>query len=474
MKCVKGSISVVLALTVTMILSFCMVLIESARENTMLLKSDVIFDTGIQCLLAEYHAGLWEDFDLLYVDASYGTGLPDYELVKTHTYNYVNKNLSFDNYGWLALEYRGAQMSEVLLATDNSGADFYAQAVEAAAESIGVTYIEQVLRWLQQVESTDYLEATINSEISKADRQIEDADGSVVEVKEAVWGVDEDGEPILLEEAEYETVDIDNPLDNIFEGNILVRQVLGETTEISDCRIDTDSLASKRTLASGSVSESSTEGSTADSGDLWNKALFCKYVIEHFASYTDDGDFGQKALRYPLEYVIGGRAGDAANLEVVMAKLLLIREIDNYLFLLQDEIRMVEAEAIGTAVATTAYVPWLAPVIKHAMLLYWAYEDSVADLRQLFQGGEVPLVKALRFESVSDFSLNYEEYLMILLLLQGRETLVMRSMDMIEASMRQEQSDFCMDGCISSAVLAGTFLDRYDKQYTVTKKLQYY
>ena len=97
MRCVKGSISVILALTITLMLSFCMILIESARENTMLLKADVIFDTGLQCILAEYHVLLWEDYDLLYVDAGYGTEVPDYELVKAHMRDYIDKNLRFDH-----------------------------------------------------------------------------------------------------------------------------------------------------------------------------------------------------------------------------------------------------------------------------------------------------------------------------------------------------------------------------------------
>ena len=469
MRCVKGSISVILALTITLMLSFCMILIESARENTMLLKADVIFDTGLQCILAEYHVLLWEDYDLLYVDAGYGTEVPDYELVKVHMRDYIDKNLRFDHYGWLALEYEGMQMSEVLLATDFSGTDFYLQAVESAKESIGITYIEQIIHWLEQVESTKYMEDSIKEQLSETNRVIEDTNGSVVEVKEAVWGVDENGEPILLEEAEYETVDINNPLDNVFSGNLLLRQVLGETKELSNVKINTKALASGRALASGNAGNSKEDMDT-----LWNKVFFCKYILDHFGCYTDNGDFGQYTLCYPLEYIIGGKASDTANLEAVMSKLLLIREVDNYLCLLQDEIKKAEAEAIGTAIASAAYVPWLGPVLTQAMLLYWAYEDSVADLQQLVQGKEVPLVKSLGLGDDFEICLDYKEYLILLLLMQNKENLIMRSIDMIETYVREEQSNFRMDGCIGSAVLSGTFQDSYNKQYTITRQLQYY
>ena len=153
MKKAEGSVSVFLALTTTLVLSFCMVLIESARENTMLLKADVTFDTGVQCLLAEYHQALWEDYDLFYIDCSYGTDMPDYELVKHHLQGYIERNLGYDNVGWLGLQYEEVVISDVVLATDFGGKDFYMQAVEAAEASVGIPYIEQILEWLHQVES---------------------------------------------------------------------------------------------------------------------------------------------------------------------------------------------------------------------------------------------------------------------------------------------------------------------------------
>lgn len=80
----EGSISVFFAVTLTIMLSFCMVLIESARENTMLLKADVVFNAGVQSIMAEFHPYLWEEYDLLYLDCGYGTGSASYGLVKSH------------------------------------------------------------------------------------------------------------------------------------------------------------------------------------------------------------------------------------------------------------------------------------------------------------------------------------------------------------------------------------------------------
>ncbi len=469
MKKVNGSVSVFLALTVTIILSFCMVLIESARENTMLLKADVIFDTGVQCLLAEYHSQLWEEYDLLYVDGGYGMQLPDYKLVKAHLRGYIDNNLSYDNYGWLALDYIDAQFTDVSLATDYDGTDFYLQAVEAAKESVGVTYIEMLLDQLEQLDSMGCLESTMHHDISQVHQAIENVNGTEVEVKEAVWGVDDEGQPVLLEEAEYETVCIDNPLDDVDTGNLLLRQILDEEDFPSGVRMDMDGFVSQRPLAVGNAQED-----REDTGGLWNKAFFCKYVMDHFSCYTDRADTIQScSMQCLTEYMIGGKSSDVANLEVIVAKLLVIRELDNYMCLLQDEVRQAEAEAIGMGIATAAYVPWLSSVIKQALLLYWAYEESVEDLRVLFQGGSIPLVKSLHTETFSDLTLDYEAYLVLLLLLQQKEVLSMRAMDIIELDIREEQEHFRMDGCISRGTLTGTFTDTYDKTYTITKQLQY-
>lgn len=463
---VCGSISVFLALTITLMLSFCIVLIESARENAMLLKADMVFDTGMRCLMAEYHQKLWEEYDLFYVDCSYGSSIPDYEKVKSQLQSYIEENLKYDSKGWFALEYQGCQMSEVLLATDTGCSDFYRQAVEAAEASVGIPYIEQALSWLDQVESTRYVSDWIESDSNHTEETIEGVNGTIVEVKEAVWGVDKNGKSVLLEDAEYETVDISNPLDQILSGNTLLKQIVGEFSDVSLNRIDVSALASSRNLAVG------TDNDEEDTDGIWEKAFFCKYVLDHFDNFMDRNSSQEDGLVYPLEYLIGGKAADAQNMEVVAAKLLIIREIDNYLMLLQDEVKRAEADAIGAAAASL--VPWVGPVVAQGVLIYWAYEESVADLQKLFKGEAIPLIKSVGEEVFSEILLKYEDYIYLLLLMQGRDDLIIRAMDMIEADIRKEQSSFRIDACISYAVFSGTFMDIYDKKYAITNKIQYY
>ena len=475
MKSVNGSLSVVMALTISIVLSFCMVLIESARENTLLLKADVLFNLGIQCMAAEYHRSLWEEFDLMYVDASFETENPDYQLFKNHLQEYINRNLNFYNNGWLALDVADIKVQEVELATDGGGTVFWEQAIEAAEEATGIAYLEQIEYWLKQMRSNNYMETVLSQEMSRVTEQIEEVNGTWVEVEEAVWGTDKQGQTILLKEAEYQMVDIDNPLDHIYEAGLLVRQVLGSDENLFGQKINTDLLISNRDTAVGNMSESIEAEDNGEYKDLWNKILFCKYIFDHFASFTDGyaESVTDGILRYPIEYIIGGEDSDLANLEKVLGQLLIIREIDNYLFLLQDEVRVAEAELIGASIATAAAVPWMGSVVKHALILYWAYEDSITDLKQLYQGSQIALCKTLQGEHTEFLQLGYEDYLLLLLLLQSQESIIWKSMDMIEMHMRQSQETFRLDGCINRAVLRGAFVDRYEKQYFVTGELHY-
>lgn len=457
--------SVFLALTITLMLSFCMVLIESARENTMLLKADIIFHTGTQSIMAEYHRLLWERYELLYIDCSYGTEAPDYEKVKQHLEQYVQKNIG-DDQGWLGLEYDGARVKEVLLATDFEAGSYYEQAVEAGKSGIGISYVERILQYLEKTQENQNVEIQMSQDKEQASKTIQEANGTRIQTKEAVWGIDEQGEEILLEEPQYKVIDVQNPLNQILSANVLVKQILSgqeNHKEVSDVRIEQSKLPSVRKLAVGTLKETEVEGSLLD------KVYFIQYLIEHFSSYMDSSET-DRTIRCELEYLLSGRSSDAQNMEVVMAKLLAIREVDNYLLLLQDEVRKMEAHALAAS-AAAASLPVLEPAIYQATLLYWAYEDSVHDLQKLFRGEAVPLLKSVG--AFSDFCLKYEQYLMILLLLEDTQKLSMRSMDMIELAIRQEQEFFRLDGCISQAEIEGVFRDTCDKEYIVNAKVRY-
>jgi hypothetical protein len=230
-------------------------------------------------------------------------------------------------------------------------------------------------------------------------------------------------------------------------------------------KVNINTLPSERNLAVGTAQKREVESNMLD------KALFCKYALEHMSSFVDCGNTEEEGFQYYLEYLIGGKAADNLNMEVVVGELMALREIDNYLHILQNEARRAEAEAIGAAAATL--VPWIAPIVTQATIIYWAYEESLEDVQRLLRGESIPLVKALGLDEAELTELDYEQYLYILLLMQSKETLILRTMDMIEMDIRRKQYGFRIDACVSFCEIQGVFTDIYDKNYYVTQKVQY-
>ena len=68
----EGSISVYLALTSTIMLSLILLIVEGARENAVRMKLECAMDLSLSSVFAEYNRPLLEQYDLFFIDTSYG------------------------------------------------------------------------------------------------------------------------------------------------------------------------------------------------------------------------------------------------------------------------------------------------------------------------------------------------------------------------------------------------------------------
>ena len=205
------------------------------------------------------------------------------------------------------------------------------------------------------------------------------------------------------------------------------------------------------------------DGVTADSS-YTSGVLFQQYLMNHLGNYTDPS---KESLAYQMEYVFGGRDNDIDNLKSVASKLLFIREGVNFACLMADNVKRTEAQALAAAIASGFLVPPAAVVIESALLLCWAFAESVLDVRELFAGGKIPLVKTSADWQISlsnlsslmegldsmrknnEHGLSYEDYLQVLILRVSKEKKVMRAMDMIEDVIRKKgRANFYMDSCV--------------------------
>lgn len=92
----NGSITVYLALVLTVLLSVLLTVIEAARTNAIRFQAECVTDMALQSALAEYHREILEQYDLFLTDVSYGTSENGYGLLEAHIWNYLNENLSAD------------------------------------------------------------------------------------------------------------------------------------------------------------------------------------------------------------------------------------------------------------------------------------------------------------------------------------------------------------------------------------------
>ena len=160
-----------------------------------------------------------------------------------------------------------------------------------------------------------------------------------------------------------------------------------------------------------------------------------------------------------MEYLLGGKASDKDNLEYVIGRIRILRFAVNYGYLLTDKDMQMEVDTLATTLSAVFLSPEIGPVIKHALLLAWAYGESLTDVKTLLAGKKVPAVKSkeswnLTLDGLLELAKNrsipegketeegnsYEQYLQMMLVLKSKEELSMRALDLVEMNLRSNKA----------------------------------
>lgn len=108
-------------------------------------------------------------------------------------------------------------------------------------------------------------------------------------------------------------------------------------------------------------------------------------------SYGDERE--EDVLKYQIEYLIAGNDSDVDNLRSVAGRICAIREAANALYLLSSSEKRLEIQGAALVACGLLLLPWLIPVLEAAILLGWAFAESVYDVKSLLSGGCIPLLK---------------------------------------------------------------------------------
>lgn len=470
----RGYITVFLSLSLTLILSLVFTVIEGARISAIRMKFECVADIGMNSVLAEYHRELLKQYELLFVDMSYGGSRPEIANTEAHLRNYMQKNLQTEEgKDFLAMAASLAQIEEYSIASDDNGAVLKRQVTDYMNDyPLGAVLgmLSDNISLLQQfgLDSTD-----VGAWRQEYEVQIESIGLPEQEVEEGI----------------FEEVPLDNPADiaNATRGSGVLNLVLEDPSSVSATKVDLGNYLSHR---SGRLTGTGLCAEAASVSGEPNDLVFQTYLFEKCGYY---GNELEKALmQYQMEYILMGQDTDWQNLEQVAKRLLLWREAANVLYILSDSAKVAEAQAMATALTAVILLPALAEPVKYTILFAWAYVESLQDVKTLLSGGRVPIYKSAAdwktginclknvrgsLESDSGGSgLNYKEYLQIMLFFQDSQTTVERAMDIMEMDIRRTpgNAEFRIDGCFDTYQANLSVTSRFGYSYEMTRRYGYY
>ena len=127
----KGYITVFLSLSLLIIASLVLALYQGARISAVRMKTECVADIAMNSVLGEYSRELFDQYGLLMVDTSYGTGNHTILNTQEHLKNYAQKNFERSVPGGLlnaqtmtAMYCKDAKITDYSFATDNDASVF--------------------------------------------------------------------------------------------------------------------------------------------------------------------------------------------------------------------------------------------------------------------------------------------------------------------------------------------------------------
>lgn len=455
----SGQITIYLALIFLVFTGLYLVCLQSVKKELQRQHAEQSVEAGLFSLFSEYEPHLMKQYDLFYLDTSFGSGRERSDEICSHLWHFTEQNLTGSTGdGIYGLSLQGVNADSFVRATDGSGAVFYQQAIQIMKEKTGFSFAED---WLLQEtiqKDTDEWTATFEKDCAKYE-------GKVVNY--------EDEEEELDQEAAA--------WDGLWKSFTLSNAV-PKSCPLSEKTVNLERVPSNRELSVGYGSAAGNEGNLLQK--QWFISYLCEYLTQAEEMFQKERQEGY--LDYQLEYIIAGADSDKENLEQVIQKLLLVREGVNYVFLLAHPEMYQTAEKLAKVLGGLTGGTALFESLKHLILLGWAYGESLVEVRQLLSGQELSLVKTKEDWQVplSDLlkliknkelydtqkkkqeGINYLAYLRMFLSFQSAETLSMRALDMIEGEIRQMEGceqihlDHCIEQLTAQVWIEELYLER--------------
>lgn len=449
----KGAITVFLSLISVLFLSLLCTTIESARIQGARAKAAAALDMGLFSVFGEFENEVLEKYDVFFLDGACGDGNYSQKKLEEKLQTYMeynsdpNKEILLKGYDPFPLEQKKLQITGVALATDQKGNAFYQQAVGFMHENLATEALSVWMERGKEAKGLEQAEKQYQEKEKKNDTRLKTLQQKQEEQKQQE---EQENLPAETESEQEKFPDAKNPLETIkqIRKKGLLGLVLGEKEQLISDKVLTSDVPSKRKCRQGSLkTEKKYSGGTSN-------ILFQEYLFERFPSYARKEKMEQR-MDYGLEYILCGQNSDKKNLKSVAKRLLALREGANFLYLSSDPAKKAEADTLAALITGAIPVPGLQVATSYALLLVWAYAESLLDLRCLFAGGKVPVWKTkeswrLDLQKIPSIleqlespggldrsGLDYEGYLQILFTMGKQSAYSMRALDLLEGVIRK-------------------------------------
>lgn len=433
----RGSITVFLSLILTIIIALIMTLFQGSIIQTRKNECVMIGNSTINSVFAEYNKDLLDDFGILCLDGGY---LGEYNEAKIKDrFRYYASDTRKDSFAGVP-NIDDINIKGMRLITDNNGNLFRNQACKYALSKLGA----------------DVISKYINQDI--IDKLAEEETKYTTESQSNQNDIDD-----IIED------NLDKNI-NLEEGNVLGEIKKYKSLDLLDLVLANDKISSKEINLSNVPSNRKLRQGYGEapirsySSKFEDNVLFYSYIMSQFSNYTNNTS--DKELDYEVEYIIGGKSSDRENLKAVFNKIILIRQGANFSYLVSNQVKNAEALELATSIVGIFGLPPLITLTKYAILLAWAYAESVVDVRDLLSGNKVPIFKddstwKVSISNISSLTgssannsqgLEYKDYLSLLLLTSSSNNITLRALDIIERRERAVKGNynFKIDNMIES------------------------
>ncbi|MCL2050569.1 MAG: DUF5702 domain-containing protein [Lachnospiraceae bacterium] len=458
----NGYLTIFLSLSLTVLLSLFFVLIRGAFVNYSKMKLELVTDIGMNAVLGEYHRELLNQYDLLFIDLSYGTNSGGINKLESHLAGYINQNLlkgKNNVSSWNGLALKGLEITETLKPHHYEGKVLKNQASAYISENLRAETVNDLSALLTEADSLDKLNEMVSWQ------NVMNKISSILafltnEARQQALSVNPEADVGDI------NITIDNPASDVFSNvswqldNLVKEDIKGGNVNLSN-------YYSHR----NKESKSSENSPKANFMTEFNSAfLFRAYLFEKMSYHKNEKE--DSLLDYQIEYLIAGASSDEENFQGIKMRLFSWRLADNVRLYFTDSQKTKEAYAIASTVSALILHPELTQLIASSLLFSWAFTDSINETDKITDGGKVPLIK--KSLSLTEEGLLYHQYLELMILLTGEAKVLSRAMDIIEMDIRltPNNQNFQIDFCLEAFRATVEFHDRYEN-YLLDRRYGY-